>query len=74
MPNAIQYAKYKEKWANEVELHLKEKERINNAVKHKYNTDEQYKNKCIEKSRVQYRNKRNTLLDTPTTTTTTTSF
>lgn len=51
MPNAKQYAKYKEKMSQNQELYLKEKERINNAVKTKYATDPIFRNKCINYQR-----------------------
>lgn len=47
MPNAIQYAKYKEKWAADIQAHLKEKHRVNEAVKNKYKNDTEYREKCI---------------------------
>lgn len=47
MPNAIQYAKCKEKWAINNEAYLKEKQRINEAVKNKYKNDIEYREKCI---------------------------
>lgn len=51
MPNAIYYAKYKEKWNIDRDAFLKEKERINTAVKHKYHNDENYRLKCLEYSK-----------------------
>ena len=56
MPNAKQYEKIKKKWLENPELYLKEKERINNAVKNKYHTDEEYRLKCIEYQRTMYKN------------------
>jgi hypothetical protein len=47
MPNAIQYARYKQKWAIDNEAHLKEKQRVNEAVKNKYKNDVEYRQKCI---------------------------
>jgi hypothetical protein len=51
MPNAKQYAKYKEKMSQNPDLYMKEKERINNIVKNKYATDPIFRNKCINYQR-----------------------
>lgn len=47
MPNAKQYARFKEKILENPELYIKEKERINNVVKSRYANDEEFRNKCI---------------------------
>ena len=52
MPNAKQYAKCKEKWIIDNEAFLKEKQRINQIVKNRYQTDVEYRNKCIEYQRL----------------------
>ena len=77
MPNAIQYAKYKEKWAADIEAHLKEKHRVNEAVKNKYKNDTEYREKCInyQKGRrinISSNTDKKELLHTSTTTTATT--
>lgn len=51
MPNAKQYAKYKEKWSLNEEEYIKEKERINRTVKERYANDIEYRNKCIQYQR-----------------------
>ena len=48
MPNAKQYAKCKVKMLENPELYIKEKERINKAVKERYATNEEFRNKCIQ--------------------------
>lgn len=47
MPNAKQYARCKEKMLENPELYIKERKRINNAVKSKYANDIEFRNKCI---------------------------
>lgn len=47
MPTAKQYARYKEKWATDNDAYLKEKQRVNEAVKNKYKNDVEYREKCI---------------------------
>jgi hypothetical protein len=69
MPNAIQYAKYKEKWNNDINAHLKEKQRVNEAVKNKYKNDLEYREKCINYQKGR-RIKKEELLTTATATTT----
>jgi hypothetical protein len=48
MPNAKQYERCKKKWAENTESYIKEKERINKAVKERYANDEEFRNKCIQ--------------------------
>lgn len=78
MPNAIQYAKYKEKWNNDIDAHLKEKKRVNEAVKNKYKNDSEYRDKCINYQKGRRINmnsntdKKELLFHTSTTTTTST--
>lgn len=48
MPNAKQYARCKEKWKENVDAYIKEKERINKAIKNRYANDEEYRKKCIQ--------------------------
>jgi len=51
MPNATQYAKYKNKMLQNPELYMKEKQRINTTLKNKYATDPIFRNKCINYQR-----------------------
>ena len=51
MPNAIQYAKFKNKCLEEPEIYIKEKERINNVNKKRYANDEEFRKKCLEYQR-----------------------
>lgn len=48
MPNAKSYAKLKAKWSEHPELYLKEKQRINEFIKNKYHTNEEFRLKCLE--------------------------
>lgn len=78
MPNAIQYAKYKEKWNNNIDAYQKEKQRINEAVKYKYKNDVEYRDKCInyqkERRIKNFNTDKNEELTSTTTSTTTTAF
>ena len=47
MPSAKQYAIYKKKWATDDEAYNKEKKRVNEAVKNKYQNDPEFRQKCI---------------------------
>jgi hypothetical protein len=58
MPTAKQYARIKEVMNNNPELLLKEKERINKAVKSKYANDEDYREKCKQYQREYYNTKK----------------
>jgi len=58
MPNAKQYARLKEKMMNNQELLVKEKERVNNAVKSKYANDEIYRERCKQYAKDYYYNRK----------------
>lgn len=51
MPNAKQYAKCKERWVENHEAYIKEKQRINEAVKNKYKNDPEFRERCIQYQR-----------------------
>lgn len=48
MPRSSSYIKNKEKYKENPDLYIKEKERINNINKNRYKTDEEYRKKCLE--------------------------
>jgi hypothetical protein len=60
MPTAKQYARCKIKMLENPELYIKEKERINKAVKDRYSNDENFRNKCIQYQR-EYQQKKKEL-------------
>ena len=61
MPNATVYAKLKLKWIENPELYIKEKQRINEFIKNKYRTNEEFRLKCIkyQRERTELKNKNN---------------
>jgi hypothetical protein len=52
MPNSSQYAKYKKEYEEKPDKYLKEKQRINEFIKNKYATDEDFREKCKEYQRM----------------------
>jgi hypothetical protein len=61
MPNAKQYARLKEKMMNNQELLVKEKERVNNAVKSKYKNDLEYRERCKQYQKDYYNRRKEQL-------------
>ena len=55
MPTAAQYAKQKLKWETDKEAFEKERERIRQAQKARYNSDPEYAKKRIEYQKGRYR-------------------
>jgi hypothetical protein len=58
MPNAKQYARIKGLMMDNPELYIKEKARINSAVRSKYKNDEIYREKCKQYAKDYYNRKR----------------
>ena len=58
MPNAKQYARIKGIMMNDQELYNKEKERVNNAVKSKYENDDIYRERCKQYAKDYYNRKK----------------
>ena len=55
MPTAAQYAKQKLKWETDKEAFEKERERIRQAQKKRYNSDPEYAKKRIEYQKERYK-------------------
>jgi len=58
MPNAKQYARIKGIMMDNPELYIKEKERVNNAVRSKYKNDDTYRERCKQYAKDYYNRKR----------------
>ena len=69
MPNSSQYAKYKKEYEENPDKYLKEKQRINEFIKNKYATDEDFREKCKEYQRM-YRSSKSLSKSLSTTTST----
>jgi hypothetical protein len=61
MPNAKQYARMRDIMVNNPELLIKEKERVNNAVKNKYKNDLEYQTKCKQYQKEYYNRRKEQL-------------